>query len=346
MTPKADEHESSEEEDDADEESRLADGGGATAALKFTYRGRTSTLQSPADIAAWIEERKKRFPTQARIEERKKTMEEAKKAREEANRQRELQRQESRRLQREAREQKEREKQEQQEKSPNPANAAAKAKQKADKLRRKLMKEEKRVVKAEAHAERARLQQNDSTNGTKDAAESHAAAAVVGDSAPGATLPVNQQETIPEPDGITTLPPQPDQTAHTETLDAHPGISSDASESSDWTSSSGSDLSDSEESGSDYDDAESDSSAPEETTSRRTAPDRVPPPLREPKKRICRHFARNGRCLRGENCNFLHEMPERSKGRDTEKKGRKGLLQAVRFPPFTSGYWICLMYAD
>jgi hypothetical protein len=38
--------------------------------LVFDYKGQTSTLKSPADIAAWIKERKKRFPTKARIEEK------------------------------------------------------------------------------------------------------------------------------------------------------------------------------------------------------------------------------------------------------------------------------------
>ncbi len=38
--------------------------------LRFEYNGRVATLDTPSDIAAWIEERKKRFPTQQRIKER------------------------------------------------------------------------------------------------------------------------------------------------------------------------------------------------------------------------------------------------------------------------------------
>lgn len=38
--------------------------------LKFEYRGKTSVLGTSADIAAWIEERKKKFPTKARVEEK------------------------------------------------------------------------------------------------------------------------------------------------------------------------------------------------------------------------------------------------------------------------------------
>lgn len=38
--------------------------------LEISYNGKTSTLQTASDIAAWIAERKKRFPTKARIAER------------------------------------------------------------------------------------------------------------------------------------------------------------------------------------------------------------------------------------------------------------------------------------
>ena len=37
--------------------------------LQFSYNGKTSTLGSAGDIAAWIEERRKRFPTKARVAE-------------------------------------------------------------------------------------------------------------------------------------------------------------------------------------------------------------------------------------------------------------------------------------
>lgn len=337
MTPKAEEHESSEEEDDLDEESKLvARDSGPSMGLQFTYRGKTSTLQSAADIAAWIEERKKRFPTQARVEEKKKAMEEAKKVREEAAKQKEIQRQEFRRQQKEARE-KERGKQdhkEPQEKPADPADTAAKAKQKADKLRRKLMKEEKRVAKAEADAERARLTAEALQNGATHEATSNLNAneqhAVSPHGLDTATKHTELETTPGEPslptDSMATPLPSEDQ-ANSLNLNADEtlALSSSASENSDWTSSSGSDI-DSEDS--------DDGSAPEEMTSRREGPERVPPPARETKKRICRHFARSGRCLRGERCMFLHEMPERgpkAKTQRAEKTGRKGLLQAVSF---------------
>lgn len=84
-------------------------------------------------------------------------------------------------------------------------------------------------------------------------------------------------------------------------------LSSEKSNVSDWTSSSGSD-SEGEESGSgsgsdsdnESDSGNSDSdSAPEQVSSRRQGPERVLPPPREGKKQLCRHFARSGQCNRG-----------------------------------------------
>lgn len=290
LTPKTEDHESSEEEEGVDEESKFAaqsDGpGGISAPLKFTYRGRTATLQTPEDIAKWIEERKKRFPTQARVEEKKKAMEEAKKAREEALKQkRESRKEETKRTHKDSRGS-------DQQKAPNdPVDAATKAAQKAEKLRQKLLREQKRVAKAEAEAKRAQ-----------------------------AKVEALQKESAGE------------KTGEGSTDAAEISSPADMSGDSDWTSSSGSDDS---SSGSDSDsEGSDDDSAPEEMTSRREGPERVPPPPRENvKKRICRHFARNGRCLRGDSCNFLHELPDRkTKNKPAApQKGRQGLLQMVCF---------------
>ncbi|PYH99506.1 hypothetical protein BO71DRAFT_368839 [Aspergillus ellipticus CBS 707.79] len=321
LTPKTEDHESSDEEDDVDEESRLASGNaGASAPLQITYRGRTATLKSPEEIAAWIEERKKRYPTQARVEEKKKVMEEAKKARQEVQRQREQRRQEMKKVQKDARNRKDSDKQaakEQSQKPTDPIDAAAKAKEKADKLRRKLMREEKRVAKAEADAERARMKVEELQKGSAD---------VHGESGQPASadagLPASEttnSNTTP----ATHIRANPETSEEAQDHDGAGALPSDASDSSDWTSSSGSESS-SDESESD------DDSAPEEATSRREGPERVPPPARENKRQVCRHFARTGRCMRGSKCKFLHEGPERgAKPKPAEQKGRKGLLQAL-----------------
>ncbi|KAL2004963.1 hypothetical protein VTN00DRAFT_2813 [Thermoascus crustaceus] len=363
LTPKTEEHESSEEEDDVDDEARLGQGK-VSGPLQFTYKGRTSTLQSPEEIAAWIEERKKRFPTRARVEEKKKAIEEAKKARNEALKENERQKEEVWRQQKEARAQKERDKlerKEQREQSTDPVDAAVKAKLKAEKLRRKLIKEEKRVARAEADAERARLraealQQASISAGDVKIGEPGQETAQDSQATPTANPLIDEghQKVIEEksvqvpedgpsihkepgepPNGIpstsdaavTTVAEEPTTGAHG-MVDGHIPVSFDVSDTSDWTSSSGSDLSFSESEDSDSD------SAPEEVSSRREGPERVAPPPREVKKKLCRHFARNGRCSRGDKCKFLHEKPDPSVKKPGERKSRekprrKGLLQAL-----------------
>ncbi|KAA8642227.1 CCCH zinc finger protein [Aspergillus tanneri] len=319
LTPKTEEHESSEEEEDVDDEARLALGGaGAAAPLQFTYKGRTATLRTPEEIASWIEERKKRFPTQARIAEKKKAMEKVKKAREEAQRQMESQKQEARRLQKNNPGQKG------QAETANPVDAAARAKQKADRLRRKLLKEQKRVEKAEADAERAQMRVEELQKGQVDVST----VITPEDDQPQPEAQSNldtttrtAQELQDQPlesgnianggaetaNGAIPMPISGIEPSHEHMSEAAVS-SSDSSNSSDWTSSSGSDVS---SSGSDDSD---DDSTPEEATSRREGPERVAPPAREAKKR----------------CKFLHQAPQRrAKAKPVEKKGRKGLLQAL-----------------
>ncbi|KAL2824510.1 hypothetical protein BDW59DRAFT_85559 [Aspergillus cavernicola] len=324
LTPKTEEHESSEEED-VDEEARLAvSGAGAGATLQVTYRGRTSTLQSSAEIAAWVEERKKRFPTQAKIEEKKKAMESAKKAREEAQK-----KQREGRKQATTRARKEQEKHGQKEQprgSIDPADAAAKAKLKAEKLRRKLIKEEKRIAQAEADAERARKLGEPEPIPTPQEADKVSEFDAQGGSTQSMLAESDFDGVLPGAENGPQSQLRPGNSVHDDL--AVSDLASETSDSSDWTSSSGSDLSSSDSDESDGD------SAPEQATSRRAGPERVPPPPRDDKKRVCHQFARNGRCQRGKHCKFLHEKPERGpKAKDGEKEGekqgRKGLLQAL-----------------
>ena len=120
---------------------------------QFTYKGQTANLQSPSDIAAWIAERKKRFPTKARAEEvaeQKRKLQEAQKAANEARKEKQEQRKA------EIKDKK---------KLDDLNEAAQKAKLKAEKLRKQLKKEEKRIARAEAEAAKAK-------NGTTAAANS------------------------------------------------------------------------------------------------------------------------------------------------------------------------------
>lgn len=347
LTPKTEEHESSEEEDDADEETRLAPNTAGAGPLQFTYRGRTSKLQSPAEIAAWIEERRNRYPTQERVAEKKKVMEEARK-------QKEMQREEARRQQKEARAQKERaksERKEHQQESSDPIDAAAKAKLKAEKLRKKLIKEEKRVAKAEADAERARLKAEALQQGVTakpdepDGIREDSSPQVVATSLPEGEVAhpvvngkgeVHAADENPETDNNLVDSSGQGPLAHSHAtlspgVDASPG----PSDTGDETSSSGFDLSTSE---SDDDSDDDDDSAPEEISSRRDGPERVlaPPRDNSQKKRLCRHFARTGRCSRGDRCRFAHELPEggaiRVRPGEAKSRGqpaKRGLFQLV-----------------
>ncbi|KAJ5675797.1 hypothetical protein N7462_008694 [Penicillium macrosclerotiorum] len=347
LTPKTEEHESSEEEDDIDEEAKLAQAGPDAAPLQFSYKGQTASLQSASDIAAWIAERKKKFPTQARIEEKKKAAEEAKAVREASRREKQKEREQDKEDKGSARKTGE-------EKADPALDAAMKAQRKADKIRRNLNREQKRFAKAEAAAEAARLkvealQKQAQGLGQHDATEPKE---LLGGDGPTMAL-----EPSPTTDsGVASTSnwdpsrlmefPRPregaEATATTltdavaELVDGTSDVSSDEPGSSDWTSSSGSgsDLG----SGSDMNSDDDDDSAPEEVSSRRQGPERVPPPPREGRKPACRHFARTGHCNRGEKCKFSHEESDRGPKakpvdkkieKKVEKKGRKGLLRAL-----------------
>ncbi|KAH7060797.1 nuclear fragile X mental retardation-interacting protein 1-domain-containing protein [Macrophomina phaseolina] len=129
LTPRSDVHEDS--EDDADEEARFQATG---EALHFEYKGRSSTLKSAEDIAAWIEERKRRFPTKERIAQKQKEEEERKRAREQAQAEKRLKYQTSE-TQTKKRKRKD-------------GDGQDKAIRKAEKLREKLRKAEEAVAKA------------------------------------------------------------------------------------------------------------------------------------------------------------------------------------------------------
>ncbi|KAJ5127457.1 hypothetical protein N7448_008236 [Penicillium atrosanguineum] len=337
LTPKTEDHESSEEEEDADEESKLAQPGTGAASLQFMYKGQTAKLQSAADIAAWIAERRKKFPTQARVDEKKKAMEEAKAARDAAR--------EAVRLEKEKEREKFKQKQLEQksEEAADPAlDEAMKAQRKADKIRRNLDREQKRFAKAEAAAEAARLKVealqrqaqglNEPTqvNGSvapesKPEADQKNEASDSADAVdPMALDAMDTAKAVDSQLVDTSSIPAETVNATVNRLESGMDLSSDVSDANDWTSSSGSESE--FESDSDVD------AAPEEASSRRQGPERVPPPPRESKKIRCRHFARSGQCNRGDSCQFSHEASERgpkAKAKTVEKKGRKGLLQAL-----------------
>lgn len=127
--------------------------------LQFSYKGRTSTLQSFADIAAWIQERKNRFPTKARVEKQKenqrqlKTSQQAKRqALKESTKPKQLAKPVEK--QKQTTEVKEEAESKDGEMECAVTAEAAKSKAKLEKLRKELRKQEKRIAKAEAKASR------------------------------------------------------------------------------------------------------------------------------------------------------------------------------------------------
>ena len=122
------------------------------------------------------------------------------------------------------------------------------------------------------------------------------------------------------------------------------GLDSGTDDSEFYTSS---DLSSSEDNDKDSSSSGTSSSSGAPTSEpfqRTTGPEQVSAPNPVKKRAICKDFLRNGRCKRGAQCYFRHELPERGKGvksgrkqtekraEGEEKKGRMSLYQRVSCP--------------
>lgn len=100
-----------------------------------------STLQSPDEIASWLEERKKRFPTAARKAEKEERLRKSREEQEEKKRAERLLERQKRTLEKDR-----------QAIQQDKQDSAAKAKLKVEKLRKRLEKEERRIAKSEANS--------------------------------------------------------------------------------------------------------------------------------------------------------------------------------------------------
>lgn len=318
LTPAQEEHESSSASNsDVDEESKLA-GGDSNTSLQFSYKGRTSTLQTASDVAAWIAERKKRYPTQERAEarkkeaiERKQKFEKTKKARYDTMKAQRVERQQS--AKREASDQAPSgEKRASQAVRSTDArrpsasqneshNASTKARLKAEKLRRKAIRAEEAARKAEAVLTVADLASQDGQTGegqstsTKDKAK--------------ALLDLGTAEDI----SLSDVP-------------SSPTSSDNEDEDEDETSSSGShcdsDLSDDSSGSESY--ASSSSTLPEQLSTKLTQPTRVNPPPNfvVQSKKPCKRFIATGRCPRGDKCRYSHDPELRNEKQNSKTPGK------------------------
>ena len=295
-------HEPESDGDDEDEEAELA-ATTSSAGVAFEYGGRVATLKTPAEIAAWIADRKKRFPTAAKAaqaqeekQEKQRKWEEEKKANQEA-----------RRLQRESYEKERTAQLQEPTRSRKVAtevvqpstgmmdrasDAAEKAKLKTDKLIKKAEKAQMKLKKAQdalrkVQGAAARATSMESTGeGSKEQV-------IVDIEKSEATC-----NRVPESE-LNSVHPSYEQSDASSVL-----TTSDNENGDEDTSSSGS-SSDSSS------DTESES-APEVLTTKRTAPDRVPPPPRaaaSTSTRLipCRNMVKFGRCNSGKKCRFSHD---------------------------------------
>lgn len=275
-----------------DEEARLKQSAQSDGALEFSYRGRTATLSTKEDIAAWIEERKRRYPTAARIAAKQREEEEKKeKAVEAQARKKEVDRREKR--------------------EPRPT------------------KQETSIVE-EAASNKKNIQKAE-VSGNEPEKKPEETSAADGNSLVKTTMAragINEKDVTEMSDEGDSSTSEESDTTDTDSEDDEKSDDNDEDDDSASSSSSSS----------------SSDSSPETTTSRRVAPDRVPPPSRKPatsnsvskdkpegankpkSMRICRYFAKTGRCRMGQNCMFRHEMPMPK--RENRSK-RKGLYQIV-----------------
>lgn len=255
------------------------------------------------------------------------------------------------------------------------ADAAARSKRKVERLRKQLEKEEKRVAKAEARASKDKVECSTRVNATDESAQGYERTKIERSGSgrsgrikveePNVVEPKVQEATcmVPDPLTPTSQPALADEEQNSPPRalnangspsrvkpstrqggDEHSFCNTDRSiddssvSKSDWSSESlSTDSEVSTSSSGSSSDGNSDDNAPEETHTIRESPERVAPPQRKKPKQICRAFLHNGRCKRGSNCKYLHELPERGgRGRGSQevnragsRKGRIGLYQRV-----------------
>ncbi|OAP63724.1 hypothetical protein AYL99_02951 [Fonsecaea erecta] len=288
----------SDQEDDEDEEQRLANkASSSVAGYIFEYNGSPLTLRTREEILTWLAERRRRYPTQARVaaakkeaEEKKRKWEEEQKAKREARKEamarREQERAERLKVNEKAKHPRHQDRLVQRDEETANTDAAARAKLKADKLRKRALEAQQELEKAEAALRRAEMK------------ESTTAA--------------------------TPNPPAPTGELVDVSSTADPTGSDDA------TSSSGSSTSSDSDSDTDSDASSSDAdSIPEVTSAKQASRARASlslesRPARPHAPQLCKHFVKYKTCKWGPSCRYSHDL--------TRKDGRSDTRTSTSLP--------------
>lgn len=426
LTPRSQDPEVSSDED-IDEESKLASSGDQS--LQFTHRGRTCTLKSDQEIAEWLAERKRKFPTQKKREaalreaaerklewekERKKRNEERQAKLDAAKAQREevrVDRGNGKSRRKKGKGSRDTDKPAQgghKNSSPEtsnrrtlvtearlssstsptpkklssspssvraeatenaPLDAVIKARLRAEKYRKKALREEAKAREAEAKAlaaqkeyEVARHQNKADTKNVTETKARRTEQEPDVNNKPSADIDSSTVATRPDTALLTPTSPlgSTDEIAkHSQDILDNDSISLSSSSTDPSGFDSDSDMTSSSDSStisaSDTDADSNSSSAPESQAIRPVKPIRVAPPSRKgppttsaktSNRAICRQFLRTGRCPRGQGCRFSHDLSrkrdegrhgmdggqQRKRGKPLEKErrsGRKGLYQVL-----------------
>jgi hypothetical protein len=342
----------SDPEDDEDEEQRLANQTASVSnGLVFEYNGSPLQLRTREEIQAWIAERKRRYPTEAKREAARKEAELQKRKREEeyqarleARKEAQMKREQEKAERQKAKEQERAERQKAKErqrathqkatdpdkkrhtKDEAPVDDTTRARLKAEKLRKKALKAQHDLEKAE---EALRLAQS-----KKD----------------GEALPIPPPTPAPGPN--TDIPNQ----GPPLTTQLHTPPSPAAGAGEDETSSSGSSSTDSDSDSSSPDsESESDSDAAPEVTSTKhplsthgdslaTATVSAPQRAKAKTSRPCQHFAKYKTCRYGSNCRYSHDLGQKGRraapgGMQEGSKSDGGSLSRVSAPVRRKGLW-------
>ncbi|KIW22968.1 uncharacterized protein PV07_11208 [Cladophialophora immunda] len=274
----------SDPEDDEDEEQRLANK--ATSGVGgyiFEYNGHPLTLRTREEILTWLSERKRRYPTEARraaakkeAEEKKRKWEEEQQAKREARKEllarREQERAERLKATDKTKQPREHNRSSRSREETTNTDAAARAKLKADKLRKRALKAQQQLEKAEEALRIAEMK--------------------------GTSLNSSSTATIRSP---CPTPEAGDVSSNSDLTD------SDVTSSSGSSTSSGSDSDTDSDASSDSGSIPEVTSAKQASGAHASLPP-GPRSARPQAPQLCKHFAKYKTCKWGSSCRYSHDI--------------------------------------